>query len=79
MQLETIVKMKLEDFLVMIGLKLLVAGYLENILRYTTPFNNSENSVMTQALIYLSIIKINTSAVHPDWWFVLSDSIIYYY
>ena len=46
--------MKLEDFLVMIGLKLLVMGYLENTLRYTTPFKNSENSVMTQALIYLS-------------------------
>ena len=45
--------MKLEDFLVMIGLKLLVKGYLENTLRYTTPFKNSENSVMTQALIYL--------------------------
>ena len=47
--------MKLADFLVMIGLKLLVTGYLENTLRYTTPFNNSENSVMTQALIYLSL------------------------
>ena len=46
--------MKLEDFLVMIGLKLLVKGYLENTVRYTTPFKNSENSVMTQALIYLS-------------------------
>ena len=46
--------MKLEDSLVMIGLKLLVMGYLENTLRYTTPFKNSENSVMTQALIYLS-------------------------
>ena len=45
--------MKLEDFLVMIGLKLLVKGYLENTLRYTTPFKNSENSVMIQALIYL--------------------------
>ena len=45
--------MKLEDFLVMIGLKLLVVGYLENTLRYTTPLNNSENSVTTQALIYL--------------------------
>ena len=66
MQLKTIFKMKLKDFLVMIGLKLLVMGCLENTLRYTTPFNNSENSVMTQALIYLSIIKINTSAVHPD-------------
>ena len=29
--------MKLEDFLVMIGLKLLVMGFLENTLRYTTP------------------------------------------
>ena len=54
MQLKTIFKMKLKDFLVMIGLKLLVMGCLENTLRYTTPFNNSENSVMTQALIYLS-------------------------
>ena len=26
----------------------------------------------------VAIIKINTS-VHADWWFVLSDSIIYYY
>ena len=47
--------MQLKDFLVMIGLKLLVTGYLENALRYTTPFNNPENSVMTQALIYLSL------------------------
>ena len=47
--------MKLEDFLVMIGLKLLVRGNLENTLCYTTPLKNSENSVMTQALIYLSI------------------------
>ena len=46
--------MKLEDFLVMIGLKLLVMGYLENTLCYTTPLKNSENSVMTQALIYSS-------------------------
>ena len=44
--------MKLEDFLVVIGLKLLVKGYLENTVRYTTPFKNCENSVMTQALIY---------------------------
>ena len=29
-------------------------GYLENTLRYTTCFENSENSVITQALIYLS-------------------------
>ena len=29
--------MKLETFLVMIGLKLLVKGYLENTLRYNTP------------------------------------------
>ena len=29
--------MKLEDFLVMIGLKLLFKGYLENTVRYTTP------------------------------------------
>ena len=26
----------------------------------------------------IAIIKINVS-VHPDWWFLLSDSIIYYY
>ena len=44
----------------MIGLKLLVTVYLENTLRYTTPFNNSENSVMTQALIYLSFRKACT-------------------
>ena len=37
MQLWTIFKMKLEDFLVMIGLKLLVMACLENTLRYTTP------------------------------------------
>ena len=30
-------KMNLDDFLVMIGLKLLVTGYLENTLRYTIP------------------------------------------
>ena len=60
MQLKTIFKMKLKDFLVMIGLKLLVMGCLENTLRYTTPFNNSENSVMTQALIYLSFRKACT-------------------
>ena len=41
--------MKLNDFLVMIGLKLLVIGYLENTLRYTTPFKNSEKSVKTQS------------------------------
>ena len=29
--------MKLEDFLVMIGLKLLLMGYLENTERYNTP------------------------------------------
>ena len=47
--------MKLADFLVMIGLKLLIRAYLENTLCNTTPpFKNSENSVMTQALIYLS-------------------------
>ena len=47
--------MKLADFLVMIGLKLLIRGYLGNTLCNTTPpFKNSENSVMTQALIYLS-------------------------
>ena len=45
--------MKLADFLVMIGLKLLVRGYLEKTLCNTTPFKNSENSVMTQALINL--------------------------
>ena len=53
MQLWTVFKMKLEDFLVMIGLKLLAMGCLENTVRYTTPFINSENCVMTQALIYL--------------------------
>ena len=37
MHLKTIFKMKLKDFLVMIGLKLLVMGCLENTLRYTTP------------------------------------------
>ena len=45
--------MKLEDFLVMIGLKFtkLVMRYHENTLPYTTPFKNSEkNSVKTQAL-----------------------------
>ena len=42
----------------MIGLKLLVKGNLENNLRYTTPFKNSENPVMTQALIYLSKVKL---------------------
>ena len=37
LQLETIFKMKLEDFLAMIGLKLLVMGHLENTLSYSTP------------------------------------------
>ena len=37
MQLWTIFNMKLEDFLVMIGLKLLVMACLENTVRYTTP------------------------------------------
>ena len=53
--------MKLENFLVMISLKLLVMGYLENTLRYTTPpppFKNSVRSVNTQVLIYLSIAVI---------------------
>ena len=46
----------------MISLKLLVVGCLENTLHYipspppppTPPFKNSEKSVKTQALIYLS-------------------------
>ena len=42
----------------MIGLKLLVTGYLENTLRYTTPFNYSQISVMTQALIYLNVQSV---------------------
>ena len=58
--------MKLEDFLVMISLKLLVMGYLENTLCYTTPFKNSENSVMTQALTYLStaVFSVVTQRTH---------------
>ena len=44
--------MKLADVLVVIGLKVLVRGYLENTLCNTTPLKNSENSVMSQALIY---------------------------
>ena len=40
------------------SLKLLVVGYLENTLHYTPShplsFKNSEKSVKTQALIYLS-------------------------
>ena len=47
MQLWTIFKMKLEDFLVMIGLKLLVMACLDVI---PPPFKNSEKCVMTQAL-----------------------------
>ena len=50
MQLQTIFRMKLENFLVMIDLKFSVMGYLENALRYTTP---PLKSVKTQALIYL--------------------------
>lgn len=41
----------------MISLKLLVVGCLENTLHYIPsppPFKNSEKSVKTQALIYLS-------------------------
>ena len=37
MQLQTIFRMKLENFLVMIDLQFSVMGYLENVLRYTTP------------------------------------------
>ena len=62
--------MKLEDFLVMIGLKLLVKGYLETTLCYTTPFKNSENYVTTQALIYLSIcilIFVYRRSGTPHW------------
>ena len=47
-------KMKLEDFLVMIGLELLVTEFPKNTLPYTTPFKNSEKFVKTKALIYLS-------------------------
>ena len=52
--------MKLEDFFVMIGLKLLVMGYLKKYftLHHPPPFKNSEKSVNTQALIYLSIAVI---------------------
>lgn len=53
--------MKLEDFFVMIGLKLLVMGqYLKNTLRYTTPppLKILKKSVHAQALIYLSIAVI---------------------
>ena len=39
--------------MVFIGLKLLVMGYLLNTLRYTNPFENSEQSVNTQALYNL--------------------------
>ena len=45
--------MKLEDFLVMIGIKLLVTEFLKNTLPYTTPFKNSEKFVKTQALYLL--------------------------
>ena len=51
-------KMKLEDFLVMIGLKLLVTEFLKNTLPHATPFKNSEKFVKTQALIYLSIFGV---------------------
>ena len=53
--------MKLEDFFVMIGLKLLVMGqYLKNTLGYTTPLPLTilKKSVHAQALIYLSIAVI---------------------
>ena len=49
MQLQTTFEMESEDILFMIGLKLQVLGYLENTLRYTTPFKNSEKPVKTQA------------------------------
>ena len=49
MQLQTTFEMESEDILFMIGLKLQVLGYLENTLRYTTPFENSEKPVKTQA------------------------------
>ena len=51
-------KTKLEDFLVMIGLKLLVTEFLKNTLPYTTPFQNSEKFVKTHASIYLSIFGV---------------------
>ena len=41
MQLQTIFRMKLENFLVMIDLKFSVMGYLENALHYTTPLLKS--------------------------------------
>ena len=47
-------KMKLEDFLVMIGIKLLVTEFVKNTLPYTAPFKNSEKFVKTQALVYLT-------------------------
>ena len=61
--------MKLEDFLVMIGLKFtkLVMRYHESTLPYTTPFKNSEkNSVKTQALIYSRVEDIKAGQVNAD-------------
>ena len=49
MQLQTTFEMESENILFMIGLKLQVLGYLENTLRYTTLFKNSEKPVKTQA------------------------------
>lgn len=47
--------MKLEDFFVMISLKILVMGYLQNIFITPLSFKNSEKSVKTQALINLRV------------------------
>ena len=58
-------KMKLEDFLVMIGIKLLVTEFLKNTFPYTTPFKNSEKFVKTQALIYLSIFWYLSHKLDP--------------
>ena len=61
--------MKLEDFLVMIGLTFtkLVMRYHESTSPYTTPFKNSEkNSVKTQALIYSRVEDIKAGQVNAD-------------
>ena len=60
MQLQTTFEMESEDILFMIGLKLQVLGYLENTLRYTTPFKNSEKPSRPR----LNLFPLRTSQSH---------------
>ena len=67
MQLRTIFRMKLENFLVMIDLQFSVMGYLENALRYTTP-PPPIKSVKTQALNYLRTFQVPWKIPRVAFW-----------